>query len=124
MAGNSFGKLFKLTTFGESHGIAIGGIIDGCPPNLAIDFEAIQAAPVGYTYADGAYSDITEYYLPEDAYRINVKLLYQTTSKEYIEFLRDLGYRFSFALSLSLDDVRLGLTVPNVESNFAFFMLT
>jgi len=43
MAGNSFGKLFKLTTFGESHGPAIGGVIDGCPSGLEIDFDAIQA---------------------------------------------------------------------------------
>ena len=42
MAGNTFGKLFNLTTFGESHGVAIGGIIDGCPPNITLDFEAIQ----------------------------------------------------------------------------------
>ncbi len=42
MAGNSFGKLFKLTTYGESHGVAIGGIIDGCPSGLKLDFEAIQ----------------------------------------------------------------------------------
>lgn len=42
MAGNSFGNLFKLTTFGESHGMAIGGIIDGCPPGLELDFDAIQ----------------------------------------------------------------------------------
>ena len=42
MAGNSFGKLFKLTTFGESHGVAIGGIIDGCPAGLTLDLEAIQ----------------------------------------------------------------------------------
>ncbi|RZN83483.1 MAG: chorismate synthase [Winogradskyella sp.] len=42
MAGNSFGKLFKLTTFGESHGKAIGGIIDGCPAGIKLDFEAIQ----------------------------------------------------------------------------------
>ena len=42
MAGNSFGKLFKLTTFGESHGAAIGGIIDGCPAGLQLNFEAIQ----------------------------------------------------------------------------------
>ncbi|MGB1314033.1 MAG: chorismate synthase, partial [Bizionia paragorgiae] len=39
MAGNSFGKLFNVTTFGESHGEAIGGIIDGCLPNITIDFE-------------------------------------------------------------------------------------
>ncbi len=42
MAGNTYGTLFKLTTFGESHGKAIGGIIDGCPAGLEIDFEAIQ----------------------------------------------------------------------------------
>ncbi|WP_299381851.1 chorismate synthase [uncultured Lacinutrix sp.] len=42
MAGNSFGKLFNLTTFGESHGVAIGGVIDGCPPNITLDFDAIQ----------------------------------------------------------------------------------
>ncbi|MCL4138315.1 UNVERIFIED_CONTAM: hypothetical protein GTU68_053453 [Idotea baltica] len=42
MAGNSFGNIFKLSTFGESHGIAIGGIIDGCPAGLKLDFEAIQ----------------------------------------------------------------------------------
>jgi chorismate synthase len=42
MAGNSFGKLFKLTTFGESHGPAIGGILDGCPAGIKLDFEAIQ----------------------------------------------------------------------------------
>ena len=40
--GNSFGKIFKLTTFGESHAKAIGGIIDGCPAGLKLDFEAIQ----------------------------------------------------------------------------------
>ncbi|GGW64062.1 chorismate synthase [Winogradskyella epiphytica] len=42
MAGNSYGKLFKLTTFGESHGVAIGGVIDGCPSGLKLDFEEIQ----------------------------------------------------------------------------------
>lgn len=42
MAGNSFGKLFKLTTFGESHGEALGGIIDGCPAGIELDIVAIQ----------------------------------------------------------------------------------
>ncbi len=42
MAGNSFGTLFKLTTFGESHGTAIGGVIDGCPSGLHLDMDAIQ----------------------------------------------------------------------------------
>ena len=42
MAGNTFGNLFKLTTFGESHGVAIGGILDGCPSGITLDLEAIQ----------------------------------------------------------------------------------
>ena len=41
--GNAIGKIFKLTTFGESHGKAIGGIIDGCPAGLDIDVDFIQA---------------------------------------------------------------------------------
>lgn len=43
MAGNTFGTLFKLTTFGESHGPALGGIIDGCPAGISLDFDAIEA---------------------------------------------------------------------------------
>jgi len=42
MAGNTFGRNFTLTTFGESHGEAIGGIIDGCPPGIELDISEIQ----------------------------------------------------------------------------------
>ncbi len=42
MAGNSFGKLFRITTFGESHGKGIGVVIDGCPANVALDLFYIQ----------------------------------------------------------------------------------
>lgn len=42
MAGNSFGKNFSLMTFGESHGEALGGIIDGCPAGITLDFDAIR----------------------------------------------------------------------------------
>ena len=43
MAGNSFGNIFSISTFGESHGKAIGVIIDGCPPNIEIDEEFIHS---------------------------------------------------------------------------------
>lgn len=43
MAGNSFGDVFRITTFGESHGEAIGVIVDGCPPNIAVDESFIQS---------------------------------------------------------------------------------
>lgn len=42
MSGNSFGKIFKITTFGESHGPAIGVVVDGVPANIEIDIEKIQ----------------------------------------------------------------------------------
>ncbi|MAN51818.1 MULTISPECIES: chorismate synthase [unclassified Marinimicrobium] len=42
MSGNSFGKLFTLTTFGESHGPALGAVVDGCPPGLALSEEDLQ----------------------------------------------------------------------------------
>lgn len=44
MSGNTFGKIFKITTFGESHGPALGGIIDGVPAGIKIDQTKIQAA--------------------------------------------------------------------------------
>ena len=40
--GNTLGKVFRLTTFGESHGAAIGGVIDGCPSGLEVDFDFVQ----------------------------------------------------------------------------------
>jgi hypothetical protein len=52
-------------------------------------FQAIQSPPVHYTYADGQYWDDTEYLLPVEADSVSVTLLYQTTTKEYVEFLRD-----------------------------------
>ena len=42
MAGNSFGTIFKLTTFGESHGRGLGGVLEGCPAGLKLDLSAIQ----------------------------------------------------------------------------------
>jgi len=42
VAGNKFGNLFTLTTFGESHGLAIGGIVEGCPAGVKIDQKIIQ----------------------------------------------------------------------------------
>ena len=42
MAGNTFGNIFRVSTFGESHGKAIGGVIDGCPSEIELDFDAIQ----------------------------------------------------------------------------------
>ena len=42
MSGNSIGRLFTVTSFGESHGPAIGCIVDGCPPGLALEEKDLQ----------------------------------------------------------------------------------
>ncbi len=42
MAGSTFGKLFQLVSFGESHGAAIGGVVEGCPAGVKLDLEAVQ----------------------------------------------------------------------------------
>lgn len=43
MSHNSFGHLFRVTTFGESHGVALGAIVDGCPPRIALEAKDIQS---------------------------------------------------------------------------------
>jgi len=53
------------------------------------NFEDIQSPAVAYSYADGQFWDITNYPLPENRKSVIVTLYYQTTSKEYVEFLRD-----------------------------------
>ena len=57
MAGNSFGNIFKISSFGESHGKALGGVIDGCPAGVNIDLDFINSelnrrrpGPVSYTH--------------------------------------------------------------------------
>ena len=42
MSGNTFGKLFTVTSFGESHGLGLGAIIDGCPPGIELCEEDLQ----------------------------------------------------------------------------------
>ena len=42
MPGNSFGEAFRVTTFGESHGVALGCIVDGCPPGLELEATDMQ----------------------------------------------------------------------------------
>ncbi|MGD9141793.1 MAG: T9SS type A sorting domain-containing protein, partial [bacterium] len=55
-------------------------------------FEAIQSPPVHCSYEDGQYWDDTEYYMPAEVESVIVTLYYQSTSREYVEFLRDANY--------------------------------
>ncbi|HJN71783.1 MAG TPA: dockerin type I domain-containing protein [Phycisphaerales bacterium] len=79
---------------GESFHLVLNNVVlsdNRIPPmgftNAA--FEAIQAAPVNYSYEDGQHWDDTSYAIPECAEKVIATLYHQTTSKEYIEFLRD-----------------------------------
>lgn len=65
--GNSFGHLFKITTFGESHGVAIGVIIDGCPAGIKVDEAFIQAE---LTRRKPGQSKITTQRKEEDVFEI------------------------------------------------------
>jgi chorismate synthase len=67
MAGNSFGEIFTITTFGESHGGAVGVVVDGCPPGLEISEAEIQAE---LDRRRPGQSDITTPRKEEDAIRI------------------------------------------------------
>ncbi|NNK83334.1 MAG: T9SS type A sorting domain-containing protein [Flavobacteriaceae bacterium] len=92
-------------TAGESFHFALNNMVvkdNRIPPRgfTNANFESIQAAPVGYSYPDGAFSDITNYTLPPETFKVEAKLYYQTASKEYIEFLRDKNYTNSLGNDL------------------------
>ncbi len=77
---------------GESFHHAINNVVvkdNRIPPRgfTNAEFAAAQASPVGATYADGQYWDDTSFAIPLDTRRVEVRVFYQTTSKEYIEFL-------------------------------------
>ncbi len=79
---------------GESFHFALNNevLLDNRIPPLGFintNFESIQAEPVGYAYADGQNWDDTDYTIPPTAVSVEVAVYHQTTSKEYIEFLRD-----------------------------------
>jgi len=53
MSGNTFGKLFTVTTAGESHGPALVAIVDGCPPGLELSLEDLQRASREWLFRHG-----------------------------------------------------------------------
>ena len=71
MAGNTFGTLFKLSSFGESHGPALGGVIDGCPAGLKIDLDFVQSE---LTRRKPGQSHITTQRKEDDFYREYLKV--------------------------------------------------
>ena len=89
-------EMAKITNLpaGESFHLVLNNevVSDNLIPPMGFtneNFEAIQAAPVNYSYADGQHWDDTMYVIPQGAVQAVATLYHQTTSKEYIEFLRD-----------------------------------
>jgi len=76
------------------------------------NFEAVQSPPVDYVYPDGQYWDDTVYVLPGGTRQVDVTLYYQTTSKEYIEFLRDANVTDDLGQQLYDAWVAQGRTAP------------
>ena len=89
MAGNTFGKLFTVTTFGESHGIAIGGIIDGCPPGLELCEEDLQGDLDRRKPGTSRYTTARR---EEDEVKINNNEYIETRIKGLSYWIISLGY--------------------------------
>lgn len=77
-------------------------------------FEAVQSPPVDHVYEDGQYWDDTPYSLPEESDSVVVTLYYQTTSKEYVEFLRDENHTNSAGQVLYDAWVAQGKSAPEI----------
>ena len=91
MAGNTFGEIFRLTTFGESHGPGIGGIIDGCPAGLAIDMDMIRFE---MSRRKPGQSSVTTSRKEEDAFEILSGIFDGKTTGAPLAFLiRNLDYK-------------------------------
>jgi hypothetical protein len=78
------------------------------------NFQAVQSPPVDYAYADFEYWDDTQYFLPSTAESVDVTLYYQSTSKEYVEFLRDANTTNSAGQNLYDAWVGQGMAPPVV----------
>ena len=83
------------------------------------NFEAIQSPPVDYAYADFEYWDDTQYFLPTTAESVVVTLYYQSTSREYVEFLRDANTTNSAGQDLYDAWVAQGKAAPEVMAQAA-----
>jgi len=96
-------------------------IKDNRIPPMGFDnagFESVQAAPVGYAYADGQYWDDTDFAIPPGAAYAEVRVFHQLVSKEYIEFLRDENTT-NAAGQTAYDQWALLGKSPPVEMDFA-----
>jgi Cep192 domain 4 len=81
------------------------------------NFSAIQSPPVGYSYADGQYWDDTDYPVPEGTARAEVRLYYQSTSREFVEFMRDENHTNDWGTRLYDAWVAQGQSTPELMAS-------
>jgi len=103
--------------YGPSHHFALNDTVfsdNRIPPRGATNaaLASVQSPVVAYTYADGQYWDDTQYVLPLNASSVEVTFYYQTTSKDYIEFLRDNNHTNSLGQDLYNSWVNHGRSAP------------
>ena len=90
---NTFGHLYTLTTFGESHGAGIGGVVDGMPAGIAVDMDFIQSEPVSESVKEAKYRLV---FMSEDGERISNENIYVADSREPDSSKRIFRLRFNF----------------------------
>jgi hypothetical protein len=78
------------------------------------EFASVQAAPVNYTYADGQHWDDTSYSIPAGTRRVVVNLYYQTSTRDYMEFLRDANVTNQAGMVVWNEYVRFGKSAPHL----------
>lgn len=81
------------------------------------NFTAIQSPPVGYAYADGSYWDDTNYAVPAGATYAEIRLYYQTLSREYAEFLRDENHSNDWGNKLYQAWLANGMSAPELMAS-------
>lgn len=109
---------------GSSFHFAINNVVvkdNRIPPRgfTNANFEAIQSPPVGYSYNDGDYWDVTNYTLPAATVNYEVNLYYQTASKEYVEFLKSKNNTNNWGDNLYNSWVNSGMSAPVLMATYA-----
>src|SRR5471032_2686285 len=114
MSGNSFGKLFSVTTFGESHGPAIGCVIDGCPPGLALSEADIQ--PELDRRKPGTSRHVTQRQYLDRVGFLALRHVARSARFAAVQLRLDIGFRQDQARRAAVDHAADGRTMRFAES--------
>ena len=94
MSFNTFGKIFRFTTWGESHGPAIGCVVDGCPPNISLSEKDIQ---IDMDRRRPGKSKFTSQRKESDKIEI-ISVIFQRKTTSYTKSIIIYNYEYEFIL--------------------------